>query len=159
MRPRTVIALIALATALTGLALVKVVAQSRPAPVLTAMDYVQIRQLVTRYAYALDTGGNNGYDFADLFTPDGQFIDPNAKGREQLAALARSPLLGPLSTIHYAMGLVLEATADGAIGRQYVMEFDFDDNVPPLGKRTRWEVVGDKRGDLRRDAGQYKMCS
>src|SRR5688572_11211964 len=156
MRQRTVIALLALATTLTGLALVKIAAQSRPAPVLTAMDYVQIRQLVSRYAYALDSGGNNGYDFADLFTSDGQFIDPNAKGREQLAALARSPLLGPLNTIHYAMGLVLEATPDGAIGRQYVMEFNFDDNVPPLGKRTQWEVVGDKRGDLRRDAGQYK---
>jgi hypothetical protein len=156
MRQRTVITLIALATAVTGLALVTVGAQSKPAPVLTAMDYVQIKQLVTRYAYALDTGSNNGYDFADLFTPDGQFIDPNAKGREQLAAFGRNPLMGPLNVIHYAMGLVLEATPDGAIGRQYVMEFDFNDNVPPLGKRTQWEVVGDKRGDLRRDAGQYK---
>ena len=156
MRQRTVIVLTALATALTGLALGTIVAQSRPTPVLTAMDYVQIRQLVSRYAYALDTGGNNGYDFADLFTADGQFIDPNATGREQLAALARSPLTGPLNTIHYAMGLVLEATADGAVGRQYVMEFNFDDNPPPLGTRTQWEVVGDKRGDLRRDAGQYK---
>ena len=68
-----------------------------------------LKQLVTRYAYALDTGGNNGYDFADLFTPDGEFIDPNAKGREQLAAFGRNPLMGPLNTIHYAMGLVLEA--------------------------------------------------
>jgi hypothetical protein len=82
MRQRTVIVLIALATALASVALVTLVAQSKPAPMLTAMDYVQIKQLVTRYAYALDTGGNNGYDFADLFTPDGQFIDPNAKGRE-----------------------------------------------------------------------------
>ena len=68
MRPRTFIALIALASVLTGLALVGVVAQSKPVPALTARDYVQIRQLVSRYAYALDTGGNNGYDFADLFT-------------------------------------------------------------------------------------------
>src|SRR5688572_29703598 len=103
MRQRTVITLIALATSLTGLALVTVTAQSKPAPVLTAMDHVQIKQLVTRYAYALDTGSNNGYDFADLFTPDGQFIDPNAKGREQLAAFGRNPLMGPLNVIHYAM--------------------------------------------------------
>ncbi len=80
------------------------------------MDYVQIQQLVTRYAYALDTGGNNGYDFADLFTPDGQFIDPNAKGREQLAAFGRGPLMGPLNTIHYAMGLVLEPTLTARSG-------------------------------------------
>jgi hypothetical protein len=64
--------------------------------------------------------------------------------------------MGPLNTIHYAMNLVVEPTADGALGRQYVTEFDFDDNVPPLGKRTQWEVVGDKRGDLRKDGGQYK---
>ena len=120
MRQRTALVLTALATALTGLALVTGAAQSKPAPVLTAMDYVQLKQLVTRYAYALDTGGNNGYDFADLFTPDGEFIDPNAKGREQLAAFGRNPLMGPLNTIHYGMGLVLEATPDGAVGRQYV---------------------------------------
>jgi SnoaL-like protein len=156
MRSRTFIAPLALVSVLAGLALVAVVAQSKPVPTLTAMDYVQIRQLVSRYAYALDTGGNNGYDFADLFTADGAFIDPNAKGREQLAALARGSVMGPLNTIHYAMNLVLEPTADGALGRQYVTEFNFDDNVPPLGTRTQWDVVGDKRGDLRNDGGQYK---
>jgi hypothetical protein len=31
---------------------------------LTAMDYIEIRQLVNRYAFALDTGSNNGYDYA-----------------------------------------------------------------------------------------------
>jgi hypothetical protein len=147
---------IVLAAGLAALGFVVLRAQSKPAPSLTAMDYVQIRQLVARYAYALDTGGNNGYDFADLFTPDGAFVDPNAKGREQLAALARGDRMGPLNTTHYAMNLVIEPTADGAIGRQYVTEFNFDDNVPPLGKRTQWEVVGDKRGDLLKDGGQYK---
>ena len=147
---------IVLAAGLAVLGVVILRAQSKPAPSLTAMDYVQIRQLVARYAYALDTGGNNGYDFADLFTPDGQFVDPNAKGREQLAALARGDKMGPLNTTHYAMNLVLEPTAEGASGRQYVTEFNFDDNVPPLGKRTQWEVVGDKRGDMLKDGGQYK---
>jgi hypothetical protein len=156
MRDRTFVGLSALAMILAGFAIVEIVAQSKPAPALTAMDYVQIRQLVSRYAYALDTGGNNGYDFADLFTPDGAFIDPNAKGREALAALARGKLQGPLNTIHYAMNLLLEATPDGAVGRQYVTEFNFDDDVPPLGTRSQWDVVGDKRGDFRTDGGQYK---
>jgi hypothetical protein len=40
----------------------------KPMP-LTAMDYVEIRQLVSRYAFAVDTGTNNGYDYADLFQP------------------------------------------------------------------------------------------
>jgi hypothetical protein len=64
--------------------------------------------------------------------------------------------MGPLNTTHYAMNLVIEPTADGAIGRQYVTEFNFDDNVPPLGTRTQWEAVGDKRGDMLKDGGQYK---
>src|SRR5215467_13307564 len=125
---------ILVAAGLATLGFVVLRAQSKATPTLTAMDYVQIRQLVSRYAYALDTGGNNGYDFADLFTADGAFIDPNANGREQLAALARGSVMGPLNTIHYAMNLVLEPTADGAIGRQYVTEFNFDDNLPSLGK-------------------------
>jgi hypothetical protein len=37
---------------------------------LTPMDYIEIRQLVNRYAFALDTGSNNGYDYADLCKRD-----------------------------------------------------------------------------------------
>jgi hypothetical protein len=41
------------------------------------MDRIQIQQLIARYAYALDTGGRNGYDYADLFAPDGVFVGMN----------------------------------------------------------------------------------
>lgn len=146
-----------LAAALSIFGIVALRAQSRPGRSLTAMDYVQIRQLVARYAFALDTGSNNGYDYADLFTTDGEFVlQPAAKGREQLAALARGSAVGPLNTTHYAMNLVIEPTADGAIGRQYVTEFNFSDNVTPLGNRTQWEVVGDKRGELSNIGGHYE---
>ena len=38
------------------------------APVgLTAMDYIQIQQLVNRLSFALDYCTNGGQDFADLF--------------------------------------------------------------------------------------------
>jgi hypothetical protein len=148
---------IVLAVGLATLGIVALRAQSRSGPSLTAMDYVQIRQLVARYAFALDTGSNNGFDYADLFTADGEFVmQPPAKGREQLAALARGNAIGPLNTTHYAMSLVIEPTADGAIGRQYVTEFNFNDNVPPLGNRTQWEVVGDKRGEVSNIGGQYE---
>ena len=50
---------------------------------LTPMDYIEIRQLVNRYAFAADTGSSNGYDYADLFAQDGEFVQPHAKGREQ----------------------------------------------------------------------------
>ena len=67
-------------------------ASSTSVMALTAMDYIQIKQLVNRYAFALDTGSRNGYDYADLFSPDGVF-DSNSRGRiqgrDQLAALAR----------------------------------------------------------------------
>ena len=62
---------------------------------LTALDYFEIQQLVARYARAIDTCSNNGYDYADLFTPDGAFIPsfdgksgPALQGRERLAEIS-----------------------------------------------------------------------
>lgn len=62
---------------------------------LTALDYFEIQQLVARYARAIDTCSNNGYDYADLFTPDGAFIPsfdgkPGSaiQGRERLAEIS-----------------------------------------------------------------------
>ncbi|HEY9182081.1 MAG TPA: nuclear transport factor 2 family protein, partial [Gammaproteobacteria bacterium] len=66
---------------------------------LTAQDYQDITQLINRYAYGIDTCGNNGYDYANVFTEDGVFIDRNsdagfaaggrvlAQGRDALATL------------------------------------------------------------------------
>ena len=57
------------------------------------------QQLINRYAYGIDTCGENGYDYANVFTTDGEFIDKNsdsgyaaggrvlAKGRDALAEL------------------------------------------------------------------------
>jgi len=62
---------------------------------LTALDYIQIQQLVAKYARAIDTCSNNGYDYADLYTPDGIFLpEVNGKhitgiqGREKLAEVS-----------------------------------------------------------------------
>jgi hypothetical protein len=61
---------------------------------LTAQDYIDIEQLTAKYAFAIDTCTNNGYDYADLYTEDGEFgiapdwnTDPKKtiKGREALA--------------------------------------------------------------------------
>jgi len=88
------------------LTLVAVRAQQRT-PSLTALDYVEIQQLVARYAYAIDTCGDNGYDYARLYTPDGVYIDKYsdagfAKGgvrSEGYEALARrSPVGGSSAT-------------------------------------------------------------
>src|SRR5262249_37757683 len=68
-------------------------AAQTPKPMtLTALDYIEIEQLVAKYSRALDTCANNGYDYADLFTADGVFAatingkpGPRFEGRERLA--------------------------------------------------------------------------
>jgi len=138
---------------------------------LSPMDYIEIRQLVNRYAFALDTGSSNGYDYADLFAADGEFMRPYAKGREQLAALARGPRLGPYNTVHYIMNHVIEPTPDGAIGKAYLIEFNWDitpapgggraaanapANPPANGPANGWDIVGRKAGELARTGGHYE---
>jgi SnoaL-like domain len=120
-------------------------------PVLTALDYAEIGQLVNRYGQAIDTCSNNGYDYADLYTTDGVFIDkitPNgfakggvvlAKGREQLAEVVgggslgcKRPTKGPTATpgdgpvawngwSHVMANHVITSTPDGATGRVYLL--------------------------------------
>src|SRR5215472_12837931 len=133
---------------------------------LTPMDYIEIRQLVNRYAFALDTGSSNGYDYADLFAADGEFMRPYAKGREQLAALARGPRVGPDNTVHYVMNHVIEPTPDGAIGKAYLIEFNW--HIAPVqatggtgrgagaGPANGWDIVGRKAGELARTGGHYE---
>jgi hypothetical protein len=131
---------------------------------LTPMDYVEIRQLVNRYAFAVDTGSDNGYDYADLFSADGEFMRPYARGREQLAALARGERLGPNNTVHYIMNHVIEPTADGAVGREYLIEFNWDIAPAPAGAgrggaggpANGWDIVGRKAGELARTGGHYE---
>ena len=84
---------------------------------LTPLDHIEIRQLVARYGYAVDTGADNGNIYADLFAPDGAFLDRTGKGttgRDALSAVARRFQRGPQSTFHFLVNHVIEPTADGA---------------------------------------------
>jgi hypothetical protein len=133
---------------------------------LTPMDYIEIRQLVNRYAFAVDTGSNNGYDYADLFAPDGEFVRPSAKGREQLAALARGPRLGPDNTVHYIMNHVIQPTPDGAIGKAYVILLNWGiapaqttgggGNGAGTAPANGWDLIGRKAGELAPIGGRYE---
>ncbi|HVY63571.1 MAG TPA: nuclear transport factor 2 family protein [Gammaproteobacteria bacterium] len=108
--------------------------QTAPAsagPALGARDYLEIEQLVYKYGWALDSGENNGFAYADLYTADGTFTGTNQgpggrtyQGRENLAALARGARLGPLNVRHAVTNLIVTPTADGAVGRVYVGIFD-----------------------------------
>ncbi|MEO8257896.1 MAG: nuclear transport factor 2 family protein [Acidobacteriota bacterium] len=100
-------------------------------PALTALDYIEIQQLVNRYGWALDSGADNGYAYADLYAPDATFTGTNQgpagrsyQGRDRLAALARGGKRGPSFVSHYVTNLVVEPTAEGAVGRTYVAIFD-----------------------------------
>jgi hypothetical protein len=100
---------------------------------LTAMDYVQIQQLVNRLNFALDYCGHGGHDFAELFTEDGQYVVDEGgqlrtfKGPEQLASLAGGPDCAAIKSppraylAHLAESLVIEPAANGATGTAYAI--------------------------------------
>ena len=104
-------------------------------PALTALDYIEIQQLVNRYAFAIDTCSNNGYDYAELYTPDGVFYwgvgSRKSVGREQLAEAAGGGKNGckklqtataeqPLAT-HTTVNLIIESSPEGATGKSYLV--------------------------------------
>lgn len=103
--------------------------ESRTAMRLTAMDYIEIEQLNHKYAWAIDTCGDDGFEYADLYTSDGTFVDGETgrrwRGREQLAEAAGGNGRGcpfvkmPLS--HLIVNLVVEPTPDGATGKSYLV--------------------------------------
>jgi hypothetical protein len=92
---------------------------------LTAVDYIEIRQLVARYAYAVDSGAENGGVYAGLFAADGVFADRTGretKGREALAELARRNTRGPQSAFHFIVNHVIEPSPEGAVGKEYLLQ-------------------------------------
>jgi len=106
----------------------------------TALDYQEITQLINRYAYGIDTCANNGYDYADVFTPDGAFVDKNsdagfkagghvlAKGREALATLVGGGSRGCKTKLvwtdwsHLMLNHEITPTPQGAKGRIYLVQ-------------------------------------
>ena len=97
---------------------------------LTALDYFEIQQLIAKYARAIDTCSNNGYDYADLFTADGAFIPSfegkqlaPIQGRERLAAVSGGGSNGCKNVPWIEQGVrhiytnhVITPTAEGATG-------------------------------------------
>ena len=107
---------------------------ARPVAPLTAADYIEIQQLLHKYAFAIDTCSNNGYDYADLYTPDGVFFwgigGRTSVGREELAEAAGGGKNGcrklkttpdkPVQT-HITVNEVIEPSPEGAIGKSYLV--------------------------------------
>ena len=99
-------------------------------PQLTALDYFEIQQLVAKYARAIDTCSNNGYDYADLFAEDGYFapevngkVGNKAQGRERLAEISGGGSRGCKNVgwirqgvKHLYVNHIITPTAEGATG-------------------------------------------
>ena len=102
---------------------------------LSAMDYIQINQLINRYAYAVDTGADQGGMYAGLFAPDGKFLQRGGvvhTGREALASVGYRNSRGPQSVFHYLMSQVIEPTPDGnARGKEELVQLTIGDNGAP----------------------------
>jgi len=94
---------------------------------LTALDYIQIQQLVASYGQALDNGLNhedNGDTYASLFAPGGVFGRPYTQGPEALKALARTQPHNRRYARHFLTNIVIEPSPEGAAGRQYLVVID-----------------------------------
>jgi peptidoglycan hydrolase-like protein with peptidoglycan-binding domain len=119
-------------------------ASTRPMA-LTAQDYIEIQQLAARYAYAIDKCTNSGYDYADLYTPDGVFsvTDENGvpatarfQGRDRLAEAdggGKNGCVDPktvpdrYSMAHVVANHVVTPTPEGATGKSYLLVVGFGD--------------------------------
>jgi hypothetical protein len=101
---------------------------------LSLQDRLEIQELLHRYMFILDScdNHNNGYDYADLYTPDGTFTN-DAHGREALAKAAGRTsdgncrpirLRGAMNQVHLNVGEIIEPTPDGAKGISYLLMID-----------------------------------
>ena len=111
---------------------------------LTAADYVEIEQLYARYNHYIDSVKDDGWAYARLFTADGVFdtgpIVGVHTGHEELAALSRSSgRAGVLSPGHIAYNVMIEPSAEGAVGAAY---YGFVVQPSELGKPTNGRGFG-----------------
>jgi hypothetical protein len=114
---------------------------------LTGTDYAEIERLSAQYSHAIDTCADDGYAYANLYTPDGVFIDmwsqsaidaggARWQGREKLreissgANITGTPCSSPRfngSVSHLILSLVITPTAEGAAGNSYMVELGGSD--------------------------------
>jgi hypothetical protein len=130
------------ALALAGLVVPPGIGLAQKALELTALDYIEIQQLVAKYARAIDTCSNNGYDYADLYTPDGIFLPmvngksvPGIQGREKLAEVSGGGSKGcknvpwiEQGVHHIYVNHIITPTPEGAKGTVDMMMIGLDGN-------------------------------
>ena len=135
MKSNALIAVLAIALAAGGSAYAQ---KKTTAQVLTPQDYLDIQQLAARYAHAMDTGADNGNAYADLFAADGEFVGPAGpptRGHDALAGLGRTGFVDghkpALGVSHFIMNHVIEPTAEGARGKEYLVQLRMGEGERP----------------------------
>lgn len=134
---------------------------------LSTQDYIEIEQLAARYIYAVEECSNGGYDYADLYTEDGEFgvadawgLAPanwrfRATGRDALAVAAgggpdgcRPPetLLG-FGIRHVITAHVITPTPTGATGRSTLLAIGVGGNPTTIEHQGGYEDVYVKTDD------------
>jgi len=120
---------------------------------LTSQDYIDIQQLVSKYAYAIDECTNKGYDYADLYVPDGSFstsrngkVSNRFEGRERLAEAARGGMpdckgVPWAGIVHMLVNHVIEPSLDGATGKVYLIAIGLDGVPGKVEAQGRYEDV------------------
>jgi hypothetical protein len=98
------------------------------APALTALDYIEIQQLVSSYPYGLDGNTDNGESYAALFAAGGVFGRPRTEGHDNLKALANTQPHGAKYVRHFITNHVIEPAPGGAIGKEYAVIIDIGEN-------------------------------
>jgi hypothetical protein len=129
-------------------------------PTLTTQDYIDIQQLVARYSFAIDVCSNAGNDYADLYTPDGEFAVSNqwggggtrtfvTRGHDALAKVAGGkdgacvdPKSSPGYGIsHITVNHVITPTATGASGRSYLLAIGVGKDPTRIERQGGYEDV------------------
>src|SRR5262245_45845377 len=122
---------IALAVVVATAGAYAVSAQDKKPRTLSPQDYIEIQQLVAKYPYTLDGGLGHGKAYADLFSDDGEFHQQTGRvwrGRKEILTIADKGEETPNALGHFGMNLVIEPTASGAVGKQYLF------TIAPLGE-------------------------
>ena len=125
---------------------------------LTNDDRVEIRDLISRYNKAIDTGDADGY--ANTFTPDGEFIGivGTFNGRDELRAFAAAYAIEEhyaefAAAQHWVTNIVADADAD-ADGAEATV-FSHLQMVKPLPDGGRILLVGHYDDIVRKVDGQW----
>lgn len=160
---------VAIAAGISAAVTVNVRAADKAKP-LTALDYIEIQQLVNKYSFALDFCTNNGYDYADLYTPDGVFYwgvgGRKSVGREQLAEAAgggknncqKMKTATPEKPVqpHTTANLIIDASPEGASGKVYLV-YPGVEGIP--GDKTHTGYVGGYQDVYAKTANGWRFKS